>query len=118
MENSQKIIPKEYEQLYLPKLEEQHIRALAWLKSNSLGARKSVTSRDIATIIGQLQEYERYFLTYESLAKYLNNAGLPQMSRRLADILVDIRNATQTYRQLHQNALSMENWQLPMPPLF
>ena len=118
MENSQKIIPKEYEQLYLPKLEEQYTRASAWLKSNSLGMRKSVASQDIAIIMGQLQEYERYFLTYECLAKYLNKAGLPQMSRRLADILVDMRNAVQTYRQLHQNALSMENWQLPMPPLF
>lgn len=112
MENSQKIIP-EYEQLYLPKLEGQYNQALTWLKSNNLGARKSVSSQEIAIIIGQLQEYERYFLTYESLAQYLNNAGLPQMSKMLVNILGDIRQAIQTYQQLHQNALAMENFPMP-----
>ena len=118
MENSQKMTPKEYEQLYLPKLNGQYEQATAWLKSNTLGARKSVASQEVTTIIGHLQEYEKHFLTYESLAQYLNNAGLPQMSKRLVDILDDIRNAIQTYQQLYQNALAMETWHFPVLPWF
>lgn len=110
--------PNEYEQLYLPKLNVQSEQAEAWLKSNTLSARKSVASQDIAAIIGKLQEYERYFLTYEPLAQYLNKTGLPQMSKRLADILIDTRQSIQIYQQLYQNALAMENWHMPMPPFF
>lgn len=111
MESSQKMTPKEYEQLYLPKLNQRYEQATAWLKSNTLGARKSVASQEIAAIIDQLQEYERYFLTYEYLVQYLDKAGLPQMSKRLAEILGDIRKAVHTYQQLYQNALAMESWQ-------
>lgn len=115
---SQKMTPGEYEQSYLPKLIKAYEQSTEWLRSNNINATKNVTSVYIAGIMGQLQEYEKYFLTYESLAKYLNNVGLPQMSKRLIDILVDIRSAIQTYRQLYQNAVSMENWQPPMPPFF
>ncbi len=118
MESPQKMTPKEYEQLYLPKLNQQYEQATAWLKSNTLGARKNVASQEITTIIGHLQEYEKHFLTYESLCQSLDKAGLPQMSKRLAEILGDIRKAIQTYQQLHQNAIAMESWHFPVLPWF
>ena len=110
--------PEEYEQLYLPKLIKAHEQSTEWLRSNNLNVTKNVTSINIARVIEQLQEYEKYFSTYESLAKYLNNAELPEMSKRVSDILADIRSAIRTYQQLYQNSLAMENWQPPMPPFF
>lgn len=114
----QKMTPEEYERLYLPKLNKAYEQSTEWLRSNNISVTKNVTSTYIATVIEQLQEHEKYFLAYEYLAQYLNNAGLPQMSKRLADILADIRSAIQSYRQLYQNSLAMENWRPPMPPFF
>lgn len=106
--------PKEYEESYLPRLIKEYDQSTEWLRLNGVGRVKNFTSIYIGTVINQLQENEKHFMTYESLAKYLNDAGLPSMINKLSVILTDIRSAIQTYQQIYQNALSMENWQPPM----
>ena len=108
--------PEEYEQLYLPKLEEEYKQSTEWLRSNSFNTRKYIpASKDVFGIITRLQEFEKHFLTYNSLAQYLDKRGLSSMSKRLYEILNDIRQARFEYQKLYQNALNIESFQLPMP---
>jgi hypothetical protein len=113
-----KMTPKEYEQLFLPKLIKENEKSIEWLRSNSLSTTKNFSSGYIATVINQLKEYEKYFLTYESLSQYLAKADLPQMSKELANILLGISDTIKKYQQIYQDALAMENWRPPMPPFY
>jgi|SRR3989304_943568 len=115
---SKKMTPKEYEQLYLPRLIKENEKSIEWLRFNSLSTTKNFSSGYIATVINQLKEYEKYFLTYESLSKYLANAGLSRMSMELTNILFGIRDAIKKYQHTYQDALAVENWRPPMPPFF
>lgn len=95
--------PEEYERIYLPMLEEEDT-----LNTANIGKSGAATSQQVASMIDYLQRCEKYFLTYGDMAQYLNQAGRPQMLKRLNEILKDIRNAIQITKKMYQDTLSAE----------
>jgi hypothetical protein len=57
--------------------------------------------RELASFLSELQEWQKTFLTYEPGARYLNDAGFPQLAGRLLEILKDIGQAMQSFFQAH-----------------
>ena len=101
--------PAEYEKKCLSKIEEQNkvlsSRTQAFANNIPFGGH---SSQQIAAFISQLQEWEKYFLTFRPAADYLNKSGLPQTSLRLTAILTDLHSAIQIEQQTYQNAVNGE----------
>ena len=99
--------PQEYEQFYLPKLEEQNRKSTSEIENFSINIKNRGTAypQEILCMIDRLKEYEKHFLSYQSLAQYLDNVAKPKMLKRLNDILKDTRGAIQVFQQMYQNTL-------------
>lgn len=107
-ETKKRKTPEEYEQSYLPTLEEQDKRCTSEVQ-NFCNKGHISTHEEIMYMIGRLDEYKKYFLSFQSLAKYLDDAGRPRMLKRLNEILKDTDGTIQIYRQMDQNILNYNN---------
>lgn len=100
--------PAEYEKQYLSKLEEQSSVLLSRTLAFSNMPATGYNSQQIAAFISHLQEWEKYFLTFQPAAEYLTQEGLPQTSIRLTAILNDLHSAIQIHQQTYQNTVNAE----------
>jgi hypothetical protein len=98
---------KEYERIYLAKLEVDCQR-LGWQTSgNNVPGLEEIGAR-----INLLRAWEEYLETYEPLAKNLLNAGLPEMSRRLSNIRSDLHGAAKIYSEMYQDTRDSRNQEM------
>lgn len=99
-----------YEQLYLLNIESQNKMSIADVENFcSYMKQNVVTSQDLLDIINSLNMYQAYFLSYEPIAKRLDNSGKPQLSKRLGEILCDISETATIFRQLNKNIYDTNN---------
>jgi hypothetical protein len=61
--------------------------------------------REIASFFNELQELQKTLLAYEPGARYLSDAGLPQLAGRLFEVLNDVHGAMQIFFEMHVNAI-------------
>lgn len=99
--------PEEYEKSYLPTLEEQDKLCTFEVQNFCTTIRDHIaTHQEIIYIINRIEEYRKYFISYKSLANYLDNAGRPKMLKRLNEILKDTNDAIQIFQKMDQNVLN------------
>lgn len=102
-ETEKRKTPEDYEQSYLPTLEEQDKLCTSEVQNFCTNLDHVATHQEIMYIIGRIEEYKKYFLSYQSLAKYLDNAGRPKMLKRLIEILKDSNDAIQIFQKMDKN---------------
>ncbi len=94
----------DYEQLYLLNIESQNKMAVSDIENFCVRIRqKSVTTQDLRDIINSLRTYDAYFLYYEPIAQRLDKLGKPQLSKRLNEILCDIRETSKIFKEMIEN---------------
>jgi hypothetical protein len=106
IETEKRKTPEEYEQSYLPTLEEQDNLCTSEVQNFCTNLDHIASHQEIMYIIGRVEEYKKYFLSYQSLANYLDNAGRPKMLKRLNEILKDSNSAIQIFQKMDQNLLN------------
>lgn len=96
--------PDDYEQLYLLNIESQNKMAVFDIENFCVRMRqKSVKTQDLRDMINSLNIYDTYFLSYEPIAQRLDKLGRPQLSKRLNEILYDIRETSKIFRWVVEN---------------
>jgi hypothetical protein len=96
--------PDDYEQLYLLNIESQNKMAILDIENFCVCMRqKSVKTQDLRDMINSLKMYDSYFLSYEPIARRLDKLGKPQLSKRLNEIICDIRETSKIFREVVGN---------------
>ena len=96
--------PDDYEQLYLLNIESQNKMAIFDIENFCVRMRqKSVKTQDLRDMINSINVYDTYFLSYEPIARRLDKLGKPQLSKRLNEILCDIRETSKIFREVVEN---------------
>lgn len=99
-----------YEQLYLLNIESQNKISLSYVEKFCTYMKQNVvTSQDLKDIVNYLNLYEAYFMSYTPIAQRLDNIGKPQLSKRLDEILYDIRETSIIFKQLNTNIFGNNN---------
>jgi hypothetical protein len=96
--------PADYERTYLSKLEREYQQLSAPLDPpNYVPTLQHVDAR-----INLYDAWVQYFQTYERLAKYLADAGLPRLSERVTHMRKDVQGALDIYLQIRQDMLKSQ----------
>jgi hypothetical protein len=99
--------PADYERFYLSKLDREYQQ----LSAPSDPPNYVPTLQNVDARINLYKEWIQYFQTYELLAKYLADAGLPTLSERVRHMKKDVQGAIDIYLQIRQDMLKSQ-WQI------
>lgn len=94
--------PDVYEQLYLLNIESQRKMSISDIEKFCISI-KEKSAIDLLQVINLLEQYEKYFLSYEPIAKRLDKMGRTQLSKILEELLIDIRETLDIFVKLHQD---------------
>lgn len=104
-----KFILENYEQSQISNIEEQHNRLISEIANFvAYSTTRFVSSHEILRLLNRLREYERYFLSCEPVAQYLNDVGKFTFSKKLNDILNDVRESIKIFQQSYQSRFDHE----------
>lgn len=108
MENEQLNLDA-YEQLYLLNIESQIKMSTSYVENFcTLTSQHTATFQDLSSIIDLLTDYEEYFLSYEPIAQRLDKIGRIELSKKLGEILSDIRGTLTIFRDVRQKILGTD----------
>lgn len=98
--------PDMYEQLYLLNIESQNKKIIYDIENFCTCLKKhDTTTEDLLQIINLLRIYEDYFLSYVPIVRRLDEMGKTQLSKRLDEILSDVRETSTIFKQINPNML-------------
>lgn len=102
--------PDIYEQLYLLNIESQNKMSISDIENFYTRMKQHIaTYKDLLSIIDLLNIYEAYFLSYTPIVQRLDKIGKHQLSKRLDEILSDLREAIQIFQQMNKNIINIDN---------
>lgn len=108
MENEQLNLDA-YEQLYLLNIESQNKMSTYHVENFCTHtSQHTATFQDLSSIIDLLTGYEEYFLSYEPIAQRLDKIGRTELSKKLGEILSDIRGTLTIFRGVRQKILGTD----------
>lgn len=106
----EKLNPDAYEQLYLLNIENQRKMSISDIENFRVSMKqKVVTPQDLLSIINLFRTYEAYFLSYEPIVRRLDRIGKTRLSKRLDEILIDIRETLEIFKKPYQDMLDSKN---------
>lgn len=104
MSENERLNPDAYEELYILNIESQNKILISDIENFCSRMKENVvTPEDLSAIIRYLKMYEGYFLSYISIVDRLDKIGKPQLSKRMNEILYDIRETITIFQGLQKN---------------
>lgn len=100
------INPDSYEQLCLLNIESQNKVLVSDIENFCMNIRRHVaTYQDLLSMIDSLKKYETYFLCYKPFVQRLDKLERYQSSKRLEEVIDDIRKTLAIFEQIHIDML-------------
>jgi DNA helicase IV len=113
----EKLDPDAYERLYLLNIESQNKALMIDIEDFCIRAKQHiVTSQDVLFITNLLRRYDAYFLSYLPIAKRLDQIGKQLLSKRLDEILYDIRETSTIFQNAYKKMLEKDKIQSDKMP--
>jgi len=104
-----KIKDDDYEKNQISNIESEYKKFKSeWTNHIANATNRFVTSQEIFGMLNRTKEYEKHFLSLENVAQYLDYKGRFTFSKKLKEIITDVREYIKTCSQVYQDRLDTE----------